>query len=131
MNLHKYFLLLIMAVVAGCGCALAAEKSYRIDFVDVAPEDGSPSASIIGVKVNNNLRTYLGSSYVYVEKFNSIGNTFRDKNGIGWIVGRTDNNNSSNAGSINMALSEAGKVNATSIHVNITAINSGSSNCTC
>lgn len=131
MNLRKYFLLLIMAVVAGCGCALAAEKSYRIKFVDVAPEDGSPSASIIGVKVNNNLQTYLDSSYVYVEKFISIGNTFRDKNGIGWIVGRTDNNNSSYAGSINMALSEAGKVNATSIHVNITAINSGSSNCTC
>ena len=128
LRLWRRAIAVVLAVVVACGCAVAAEKSFLIEFACVKPTSGD-EASVIAYYVNKDKETYLSSGSEYVETFNKITNTYREKNGIGWIVGSTSNNISSYAGTINMAFTELGQVKATRLEVNIKARKASSNTC--
>ena len=128
LRLWRRAIAVVLAVVVACGCAVAAEKSFLIEFACVKPTSGD-EASVIAYFVNQDKQTYLSRGSEYVEMFNKITNTYREKNGTGWIVGSTSNNNSSYAGIIDMAFTEKGQVKATRLEVNIIARKASSNTC--
>ena len=67
----------VLAVVVACGCAVAKEKSFRIRFTRVEPEQ--TVATIYGPIVNNNLTAYIAEGSEYVSSFTNFTNITRDK----------------------------------------------------
>ena len=111
-----------MAVVAGCGCALAAEKSYRIEFAYNPTILGSASSGDLGASnLNSNPQKFISAGCEYLDKFTdqTVSNCTLDKSGTGWTIGST----STGTGKVIFNLSELGQVKAKRIEVSIVAKN--------
>lgn len=116
----------VLAVVVACGCAVAKEKSFRIRFTRVEPEQ--TVATIYGPIVNNNLTAYIAEGSEYVSSFTNFTNITRDKVVNGWIIGHP-NATTTPAGYFNLNLTDLGQVKATRIDINIITRSIGKNVC--
>ena len=120
-------LFLALAIVAGCGSAVAVEKSYTIVFKDTDTKFDSDT-KIGSSKLGNpeTVPNYIESGSEYITFFDksTLAYLYRAKDGYGWRIGAASENDNNFYGKMLMYFSELGHVNATRIEVNIISYNS-------
>lgn len=118
-------LILALAIVAGCGSAVAVEKSYTIVFKDNGLDfEPTLSDNITASTVNAALGNYIEGTE-FVSGFNSskFKKIYQAKEGRGWRIGYA----SENQGIMQIYFSKAGQANATKVKV--TYISAGTTKC--
>lgn len=119
-------LAVVLSVAFGCGCGLAVEKSFRIEF-QCEPTTGA-SGGVSNFYITNNPSRFISSGYEYVSSFSNLYCIYRDPTGYGWVIGDfTDDIQQPSGGEFTTKFAEAVQVNATRVEISIIAQKTASS----
>lgn len=123
-------LAVVLSVAFGCGCGLAVEKSFCIEF-QCEKTTQQDYVSIDNLRISLNPKRFISSGYEYVSSFKDFSSIYCDKTGIGWGVGYLDKKNSQSCGGyFTTNFAETAQVNATRVEISITATKTAST-CEC
>lgn len=129
LRLWRRAIAVVLAVVVACGCAVAAEKSFLIEF-KCQPTTENDYAIVDNTRIKSNPSRFISRGYELVESFSDFSKIYRDRTGSGWLIGDLNPDNSTSAGGkFTTNFAESAQVNATRIEISIIAKNTAYHRC--